>query len=67
MAQPEGQSAKYVIEVIGGEGVTGERQGILSPLRLPVPPSRLFLEVVDSKAYFTFSVLFIQDNDCETV
>jgi hypothetical protein len=40
---------------------------ILSPLRLPVPPSRLFEEVLDSKANFTFYVFFIQDTDCETV
>jgi hypothetical protein len=25
------------------------------------------VEVLDSTAYFTFSVFFIQDNDCETV
>ena len=40
---------------------------ILSPLRLPVPPSRHFVEVLDFSAYFTFSVFFILDNDCETV
>ncbi len=40
---------------------------ILSPLRLPVPPSRHFEEVLDSKANFAFYVFFIQDNDCETV
>jgi hypothetical protein len=26
--------------------------GILSPLRLPVPPSRLYVEVIDYTAYF---------------
>ena len=40
---------------------------ILSPLRLPVPPSRHFVEVLGFSAYFTFSVFFILDNDCETV
>jgi hypothetical protein len=40
----------HVIETIGGAGVTGERQGILSPLRLPVPPSRLRWQVTDIKA-----------------
>jgi len=40
---------------------------LLSPLRLPVPPSRLFVEVLDFTAYFAFYVFFIQDNDCETV
>ena len=39
---------------------------ILSPLRLPVPPSRHFVEALDYTAYFTFYVSFIQDNDCET-
>ena len=39
----------------------------MSPLRLPVPPSRHFVEVLDFTAYFTFYVFFIQDNDCETV
>ena len=39
----------------------------MSPLRLPVPPSRLFVEVLDSKANLTFYVFFIQDIDCETV
>jgi|SRR5579872_1211256 len=40
---------------------------LLSPLRLPVPPSRRYLEVPDSTAYFTFSIFFIQDSECETV
>ncbi len=40
---------------------------LLSPLRLPVPPSRHFVEVLDFTAYFTFFVFFIRDNDCETV
>ena len=45
----------------------GDQHPLLSPLRLPVPPSRLFVEVPDFTAYFTFYVFFIQDNDCETV
>jgi hypothetical protein len=40
---------------------------LLSPLRLPVPPSRLYLQVPDSTAYFTFYVFFIQGDNCETV
>ena len=51
----------------GVEPPRPEGRRILSPLRLPVPPSRLFVEVLDFTAYFTFSVFFIQDNDCETV
>ena len=51
----------------GVEPPRPEGRRILSPLRLPVPPSRLFVEVLDFTAYFTFSVLFSKDNDCETV
>jgi hypothetical protein len=51
----------------GVEPPRAEARRILSPLRLPVPPSRLWLQVPDSTAYFTFFVFFIQDNDCETV
>jgi hypothetical protein len=51
----------------GVEPPRPEGRRILSPLRLPVPPSRHFVEVLDFTAYFTFSVFFIQDNDCETV
>jgi hypothetical protein len=51
----------------GVEPPRPEGRRILSPLRLPVPPSRHFVEVLDFTAYFTFSVFFIPDNDCETV
>ncbi len=40
---------------------------ILSPLRLPVPPSRHFVEVPDSTAYFTLYVFVVCDSECETV
>jgi hypothetical protein len=40
---------------------------ILSPLRLPVPPSRRFVEVLVFTAYFKFSIFCIQDSECETV
>jgi len=40
---------------------------ILSPLRLPVPPSRHFVEVLDFTAYFTLYVFFVRDSECETV
>ena len=51
----------------GIEPARAEARRILSPLRLPVPPSRRFVEVLDSKANLTFYVFFIQDIDCETV
>ena len=51
----------------GVEPPRPEGRRILSPLRLPVPPSRHFVEVLDFSAYFTFFVFFILDNDCETV
>src|ERR1700733_2868176 len=58
---------KVVVPGGGVEPPRAEARRILSPLRLPVPPSRLFVEVPDFSAYFTFYVFFIQDNDCETV
>jgi hypothetical protein len=51
----------------GLEPPRAEARRILSPLRLPVPPSRLCLQVPDFTAYFTFFVFLTQDNDCETV
>src|SRR5579863_10107549 len=57
------------LKMVPGGGIEPPRpegRRILSPLRLPVPPSRHFVEVLDFTAYFTFSVFFIQDNDCET-
>src|ERR1700735_3247102 len=35
---------------------------LLSPLRPPVPPSRLFVEVLNSTAYFTLYVFVVQDS-----
>src|SRR5579864_2333282 len=66
------QLANHSVKVmlVPGGGVEPPRpegRRILSPLRLPVPPSRHFVEALDFTAYFTFSVFFIQDNDCETV
>ncbi len=40
---------------------------ILSPLRLPVPPSRHFVEVLDSKANCTLYCVAIQNDKCVTV
>ena len=51
----------------GIEPPRAEARRILSPLRLPVPPSRHFVEMLDFTAYFTFYVFFIQDGDCDTM
>ena len=40
---------------------------ILSPLRLPVPPSRLYLQVPDFTTSLWPSFLFIQNDECATV
>jgi hypothetical protein len=39
------------------------QKGILSPLRLPVPPSRHSLEVLDFTASFTFCSLAMQNTE----
>jgi hypothetical protein len=39
----------------------------LSPLRLPVPPSRQFVEVIDFTAYIKLYYLATPGNKCETV
>ena len=44
-----------------------EGRRILSPLRLPVPPSRRFLQVTDSTAYFRTYSLSPKNNEWETV
>ena len=51
----------------GVEPPRPEGRRILSPLRLPVPPSRQFVEVLDFTACFTFYSFVIQNNECETV
>ncbi|MGA8437829.1 MAG: hypothetical protein WB762_21110 [Candidatus Sulfotelmatobacter sp.] len=40
---------------------------ILSPLRLPVPPSRLYLQVPDFTTCLWLCSLFIQNDECATV
>ncbi len=40
---------------------------ILSPLRLPVPPSRLYLQVPDFPACLWLPTLFIENDVCATV
>src|SRR5260370_25362503 len=51
----------------GVEPPRPEGRRILSPLRLPVPPSRLRMEVLDFTYYFTLCSFVIQNNECETV
>src|ERR1700729_4119638 len=51
----------------GVEPPRPEGRRILSPLRLPVPPSRRFVEMLDFTAYFTPYVFFIRSSECETV
>jgi hypothetical protein len=56
--------------LVPGRGVEprrAEARRILSPLRLPVPPSRHFVEMLDSTAYFTFYVFAVYASECETV
>jgi hypothetical protein len=56
--------------VVPGGGVEPPRpegRRILSPLRLPVPPSRHFLEVLDYKIYILLCSFVTHDNECETV
>ena len=56
--------------VVPGGGVEPPRpegRRILSPLRLPVPPSRLYVEVLYFKAYLVLYSLAIKNNECETV
>jgi hypothetical protein len=58
---------KIVVPGGGVEPPRAEARRILSPLRLPVPPSRLYLQVPHFTAYFTFYVFVVHDNDCDTV
>ena len=67
LREPRPTRALWMVPGGGVEPPRPEGRRILSPLRLPVPPSRHFVEVLDSTAYFTFYVFFIQDSDCETV
>jgi hypothetical protein len=59
-------------KLVPGGGVEPPRpegRRILSPLRLPVPPSRRYFEALYFTAYFTldvFVVFVVRDNDCET-
>ena len=59
-----------LLGLVPGGGVEPPRpegRRILSPLRLPVPPSRHFVEVIyfTARSLFLFSLL--PNNKCETV
>jgi hypothetical protein len=56
---------KTKILVDGGD--PNETLRIKSPLRLPVPPSRRFVEVLDFTACFVLCSFVFQNNKCETV
>ena len=61
---------KEEVEVVPGGGVEPPRpegRRILSPLRLPVPPSRHFVEVLNCKAVFLLNHIVAQCAERETV
>jgi hypothetical protein len=61
---------RKALRLVPGGGIEpprAEARRILSPLRLPVPPSRHFLEVLYSKAYFEPYSFTTQNDKCETV
>ena len=51
----------------GVEPPRPEGRRILSPLRLPVPPSRLFVEVLDFTIYILPCSFAAHHDECETV
>ena len=51
----------------GIEPARAEARRILSPLRLPVPPSRHFVGVIDFTACSLFLFFLLPNNKCETV
>src|ERR1035438_7212823 len=57
---------RYLRLVPGGgvEPPRAEARRILSPLRLPVPPSRHFVEVLDFTTCLWLCSLFIQNDEC---
>jgi hypothetical protein len=48
-------------------GLQDGSNSFLSPLRLPVPPSRRFVEVHDSTANFAFYFVATPNDKCKTV
>jgi hypothetical protein len=58
---PSPQDTIYLLQLMSYQSP------LLSPLRLPVPPSRLFVEVLDSTANFAFYFVAIPNDKCETV
>jgi hypothetical protein len=65
---PAAHSVEVMLVPGGGvEPPRAEARRILSPLRLPVPPSRLYFQVPDSTTYLWLCSLFIQNDECATV
>jgi hypothetical protein len=68
---PRGEDRKRArFALVPGGGVEPPRpegRRILSPLRLPVPPSRLYLQVPDVYDLFMALFLFISNDECATV
>src|SRR5580698_9582924 len=58
---------KVVVPGGGIEPPRAEARRILSPLRLPVPPSRLYLQVPDFTTCLWLCSLFIENDECATV
>jgi integrase len=61
---------RKILAMVPGGGVEPPRpegRRILSPLRLPVPPSRLYFQVHDSTTSLWLCSLFVQNDKCATV
>src|SRR6266567_3619834 len=67
--QPAAYSVGFWGLVPGGgvEPPRPEGRRILSPLRLPVPPSRRFVEAIDFTLYILLCSFVTHGNECETV
>ena len=67
---PASRLCSGLLGLVPGGGVEPPRpegRRILSPLRLPVPPSRLGLQVPDFTTYLWLCSLFIHNDECVTV
>jgi hypothetical protein len=66
-AIPEDLTRKVLVPGGGVEPPRAEARRILSPLRLPVPPSRLYLQVPDFTSCLSLCSLFTPHDKCATV
>jgi hypothetical protein len=57
----------FMVPGTGIEPARAEARRILSPLRLPVPPSRHFVEVLESRAFYLGFHIGSERSKCETV